>query len=136
MMNRRGFLGTLGASAVLGAIPSFASERKPTVSSSRKQVTLNGLWELQVAGKRRDIITVPSSRHPSGFYTLTRNFVLPRLTQGERAFLHFEAITYCGKLAVNGKPLGILGPYVPYEFVFPNPAREGTKKIAIEIAYS
>ena len=134
MMNRRGFLGTLGASAVLGAIPAFASESKPTVSSSRKQVTLNGLWELHVAGKLRDVITVPSSRHPSGFYTLTRNFVLPRLAQGEQAFLHFEAITYCGKLAVNGKQLGILGPYVPYEFDFTNTAREGTNAIAIEIA--
>jgi hypothetical protein len=66
MINRRGFLGTLGASAVLGAIPALGAETKPAVSSSRKQVSLNGAWELHVAGKLRDVITVPCSRHPSG----------------------------------------------------------------------
>ena len=131
MINRRGFLGTLGASAVLGAFPG--SENKVAVASSRKRITLNGDWELHVEGKVRDIVTVPSSRHPSGFYSLKRNLVLPRLAGGERAFVHFDAITYCGRLAVNGKQLGILGPYVSYEFEFTDTAREGNNEVEIEM---
>ncbi len=135
MMNRRGFLGSLGASAaLLGSIPALGSESKPAVSSSRKQVSLNGTWDLLLAGKLRDVITVPSSRHPSGIYSLKRTFALPRLAKGERAFLHFEAITYCGKLTLNGKQMGILGPYVPYEFEFTDTAREGNNDIELEIA--
>jgi hypothetical protein len=134
MINRRGFLGTLGASAVLGAIPALGAESKPAVSSTRKQVTLNGAWELHVAGKLRDVITVPCSRHPSGMYSLKRSFALPRLAKGERSFLHFEAITYCGKLAVNGQQLGILGPYIPGDFEFTDTAREGNNDLEIEIA--
>jgi len=134
MINRRGFLGTLGASAVVGAIPVLGSESKDAVSRSRQRVTLNGDWELRIDGKLRDIVTVPSSRHPSGFYSLKRTFVLPRLTGGQRAFLHFEAITYCGKLAVNGKQLGVLGPYVPYDLEFTDAAREGNNDVEIEMA--
>ena len=135
MINRRGFLGTLGASAaLLGAIPTLGNENKPSVSASRKPVSLNGAWDLLVGGKFRDVIAVPSSRHPSGIYSLKRSFVMPRLAKGERAFLHVEAITYCGKLAVNGKQLGILGPYVPYEFEFTDIAREGSNDVELEIA--
>jgi hypothetical protein len=60
--------------------------------------------------------------------------VLPRLAGGERAFVHFEGITYCGKLAVNGKQLGVLGPYVPYEFAVTDTAREGNNEVEIEMA--
>src|SRR5208283_3248256 len=134
MINRRGFLGTLGASAVLGAVPLLGRETPATASGSRKRLTLNGEWELHINGKLWDVVSVPSSRHPSGFYSLKRNFVLPRLAGSERAFLHFEAITYCGKLAVNGKQLGILGPYVPYEFEFTDTAREGNNEVEIEMA--
>jgi hypothetical protein len=135
MINRRDFLGTLGASAaLLGAIPALGSENKPSVSAWRKQVSLNGAWDLYIGAKFRDVIAVPSSRHPSGIYSLKRSFVMPRLAKGERAFLHFEAITYCGKLAMNGKQLGILGPYVPYEFEFTAAAREGNNDVELEIA--
>jgi Glycosyl hydrolases family 2, TIM barrel domain/Glycosyl hydrolases family 2 len=134
MINRRGFLGRLGASAVLSAVPALGSETKAVAPASRKRVTLNGEWELYIDGKLCDLVTVPGSRRPSGFYSLNRNFVLPRLTGGERAFVHFEAITYCGKLAVNGKQMGVLGPYVPYEFEFTDGAREANNEVEIEIA--
>src|SRR5690348_8375896 len=107
MINRRNFLSTLGASAVLGAVPAMASP-EPVVQGSRKRVSLNGEWEQRIDGQPYDVIDVPSSLHPFGFYILARSFNLPRLARGERAFLHFDAITYCGRLAVNGKPLGTM----------------------------
>jgi hypothetical protein len=134
MINRRSFLERLGATAVLSAVPLLGSETPAVASASRKRITLNGDWELHIDNTLWDVVTVPSSRRPSGFYSLQRNFVLPRLAGGERAFLHFEAITYCGKLAVNGKPLGTLGPYVPYEFEFTEIAREGNNQVEIEMA--
>jgi hypothetical protein len=134
MINRRGFLETLGASAVLSAVPLLGSETPAVASASRKRITLNGEWELHIDRKLWDVVTVPSSCRPSGFYSLKRNFVLPRLAGGERAFVHFEAITYCGRLAVNGRQLGILGPYVPYEYEFTDIAREGNNEVEIEMA--
>lgn len=134
MINRRGFLGTLGASAVLSAVPVLGNPTEPTASNSRKRISLNGEWERYVGGKPWDVVAVPSSLHPSGFYTLKRTVVLPRLAGGERAFLHFEAITYCAKLSLNGKQIGVLGPYVPHEFEFTDAAREGDNDVELEMA--
>src|SRR5215467_3490365 len=110
MINRRGFLGTLGASAVLTAVPALGSETESPTVGSHKRISLNGQWERHIGGKPWDVVAVPCSLHPSGFYTLKRNIALPRLAAAERAFVHFEAITYCAKLSVNGKRMGVLGP--------------------------
>jgi hypothetical protein len=134
MINRRGFLGTLGASAVLSTVPVLGSETVTAGTTPRRRVSLNGDWELQIEGTPWSSIAVPSSSHPLGLYTLKRTFLLPRLGAGERAFIHFEAITYCGKLAVDGKLLGVLGPYIPYEFEFTDVAREGQNAIEIQMA--
>ena len=136
MINRRGFLGTLGASAVLTAVPVLGQnkENNPAVSDSRKRVSLNGEWQRLIESQVRDVISVPSSLRPSGFYTLKRTLVLPKLAAGERAFIHFDAITYCGRLKVNGKQFGTLGPYVPYEFEFTDIARQGNNDIELEMA--
>src|ERR1019366_7903620 len=112
MINRRSFLSTLSASAFLGAAPALAKQPEPAVQGPRKRVQLNGEWEIRIDGEPYDVIQVPSSLHPKGFYTLARDFVLPRRGPGERAFVHFEAITYCGRLTVNGKPLGIMRTYI------------------------
>ena len=134
MIDRRNFLSTLSASVLLGAVPTLAKQPAPVVQGSRKRVQLNGEWELRIDGHLCETIVVPSSLHPHGFYTLGRNFVLPRLGPGERAFVHFEAITYCGRLAVNGKPLGIMGPYVPFEFEFVPSTTDGGNRVEVEIA--
>lgn len=134
MIHRRGFIGALGASAVMGAIPSMGAANQPSFAGSRKCTTLNGAWELHVDDKLTKVLSVPCSLHPSGFYSLKRNLVLPKLAAGERAFLHFEGITYCGKAAVNGKQLGVMGPYVPYEFEFTDVAREGVNEVEVAMA--
>src|SRR5579863_4529196 len=103
-------------------------------AGTRQRIDLAGVWKRRVNGKSYDDVQVPSSLRPLGFYQLSRNFLLPRLSQGERAFVHFEAITYHGRVSINGAELGSMGPYVPYEFEFTRQAREGSN--AIEAAIS
>lgn len=133
-IDRRDFLNTLSASAILTAIPVAANSAGLPAPSSRSRISLNGEWEHHVDGKFYDTATVPSSRRPSGSYSLHRRFVLPQLHRGDRAFVHFEAITYWGRVSLNGKILGTMGPYVPFEFEFTEAAKIGANEIAVEIA--
>jgi hypothetical protein len=81
-----------------------------------------------------DVIWVPSSQRPLGFYHLKRDFLLPAFSGGERAILHFEGITYHGRVFVNAAELGTMGPYIPYEFEFTKQAKEGRNSIEVAIA--
>jgi hypothetical protein len=97
-------------------------------------VDLGGTWERRVHGKLLDAIPVPSSQRPLGFYHLKREFLLPALSGGVRAILHFEGIAYHGRLFVNDTELGTMGPYIPYEFEFTKQAKEGKNSIEVAIA--
>src|SRR4051794_10489499 len=125
MIDRRSFLSTLGASAVLVGVPAFAAQSDPVVQGSRTRISLNGEWDRQMDGEFYDTVTVPSSRRPSGYYSLHRSIVLPKLASGQRSFVRFEAVCYWARVTVNGKVLGTMGPYVPYEFEFTDVAKEG-----------
>src|SRR5579871_5693064 len=100
---------------------------------ARTLVTLNGTWQRYLHGKFIDGVTVPSSLRPWGYYQLKREFLLPRLSGSERAILHFEAITYFGRVSINGQELGTIAPYVPHEFDFTSQAREGNNSIEVTI---
>jgi Glycosyl hydrolases family 2, TIM barrel domain/Glycosyl hydrolases family 2/Glycosyl hydrolases family 2, sugar binding domain len=135
MINRRSFLTTLGASAFLPNLSSVGhSQTRFDDNSCRSRMSLNGEWERYVHGEFYEHITVPSSHPPIGLYTLKRNFLLPRLATGERAYIHFEAITYFARVSVNGTALGDMGPYVPYDFEFTSQAREGSNHVEVTIA--
>jgi len=73
---------------------SHAAQPFTNESQSRTRVDLNGTWERRVQAAHYDFISVPSSNRPIGQSLLKREFTLPRLTPGTRAFIHFEAITY------------------------------------------
>ena len=134
MMDRRQFLHTLGASAVaLGPVP-LIGQSFPAHPDSRTRISLNGEWEYCLGGNSYETIVVPSSRRPSGYYTLKRNAPLPKLLPGQRVFAHFEAITYWGRVTVNQKILGAMGPYLPHEFEFTSSAKEGNNEVEVEIA--
>jgi beta-glucuronidase len=81
-----------------------------------------------------DVVPVPSSQHPLGFYRLKREFLLPALSERQRAILHFDAIAYHGRVFVNDKELGTTIPYVPFDFEFTKQAREGKNRIEVAIA--
>ena len=117
-----------GLTATLSGMPQAPPSR------SRSRVDLAGTWERHVHGKLLDVIPVPSSQRPLGFYHLQREFLLPAHSGRDRAILHFDAITYHGKVIVNGTELGTMSPYVPYEFDITSQAREGKNQIDVAIA--
>jgi hypothetical protein len=87
-----------------------------------------------VNGVPVDRVDVPSSLRPSGFYRLERTFLLPKLAANQRAFAHFEAVNYHGRVFVNGKELGETLLFVPAEFDFTANAKEGENTIAVDVA--
>lgn len=134
-MNRRSFLATLGATGFVAGLPAAGdTSNRSDETAMRSRVDLNGKWERYLHGQLYDRISVPSSHRPSGIYSLQRSFLLPRLTAGQRVYLHFEAITYCARASVNGVLLGSMGPYVPYEFEFTAHAKEGVNQVEVAIA--
>jgi hypothetical protein len=134
MINRRNFLSTLGASAVLSAVPVLAAESDAVAQGSRTRISLNGEWERRIGDVLYDTVVVPSSLRPSGNYILSRSFALPRLARGERVFVHFEAIAFWGRVTVNGKEVGTSGgPYIPAEFEFTSSAKEGKNEVQVQV---
>jgi len=137
-INRRSFVRTLGASAVWPALShaaaSPAADAAESRNTTRARVDLNGAWERRIDGELYDIIQVPSSLRPSGFYELKREFLLPELSPRQRAIVHFDAITYFGRVFVNGIELGTMGPYVPYEFDCTRQAGKGKNVIQVAIS--
>lgn len=103
------------------------------VNSSRAVVNLNGDWERYVHDKMVGTVHFPSSLRPSGFYSLRRELLLPRLASHERAILRFNAIHYYGRVSLNGKQLGTTIPYVPQEFDCTQQAQEGRNAVEVQI---
>jgi len=138
MVNRRRFVASLGGCVVLPAA-SLALHGSQTngdtpAAGARSRVDLNGQWERRIDGEVYDIVQVPSSLRPSGNYRLKREFLLPELSTHERAILHFDAITYFGRAFVNGAEIGVMGPYVPFEFEFTPQAKKGANIVEVAIA--
>lgn len=138
MITRRNFITMIGAASgmptikpLLGPGPDDEPTRAPM---HRPSISLNGEWERRIDGVLYDIVQIPSSQRPLGFYHLRPKFLLPRLSGHERAILHFDAITYYGQVWVNGKLIGAMGPYVPYEFDFTAMLKEGANEVEVGIA--
>src|SRR2546422_2159452 len=137
MISRRRFGVSRGGSSVLPGVagargaPPFQPEPR---RDSRSRVNLNGVWQRYLYGSFYDVIEVPSSQKPLGYYQLRRNFLLPPLSENERAILHFEAVTYHGRVFVNGTELGTMSPYVPYEFDATRHVRPGNNSLEVAIA--
>ncbi len=130
-MKRRLFLGAAGALAGQ-SLPSYAAPQ-PT-PSQRNRISLNGTWQQSVAGEQLREVLVPASFRPSGFYTLSRRIPPFKLGRQERAFLHFEAIALFGRAFCNGKELGEMNPYVPYDFEITGLLTEGNNIVSVELA--
>jgi hypothetical protein len=130
-MNRRAFFTSLSAVA----IPAAAASPAPAGQTElRSRVSLNGVWDRRMNEVLMDRVAVPSSLRPSGFYRLDRTFLLPRLAANQRAFAHFEAVNYHGRVFVNQQQLGETLLFVPAEFDFTAHAKEGVNHIAVDVA--
>ena len=104
-----------------------------SLNPTRTVVNLNGDWERYIHDKMVDVVCVPSSLRPQGTYRLQRTFLMPRLSNDQRGIVHFNAITYHGRVSVNGHELGHMIPYLPHEFDFTQYAKEGRNTVAVEI---
>ncbi|MFN7996853.1 MAG: glycoside hydrolase family 2 TIM barrel-domain containing protein [Bryobacteraceae bacterium] len=116
------------------AFPAFFAGPGAAAPPGRPRTSLHGPWERYVNDTLYDVIPVPSSQRPLGFYRLKREVPLPRLAAGQRAFLCFDSVHYHGRAFANGAELGTMGPYVPYEFEITRSAREGNNSIEVAIA--
>ena len=138
MINRRKFVASLGASTLISTAPAALgvpdSPATADASRGRSRISLNGEWERYIGTDLYDVVQVPSSLRPSGFYRLTRDILLPKLTSSQRVILHFDAINYHGRVSVNGTELGTTIPYVPYDFECTRQVKEGRNNIAVAIA--
>lgn len=130
-MNRRTFFAFAGGSAALLADTANSAE---TTARGRSRVSLNGFWEQWMAGQRLRLVSVPSSCRPLGAYELRHQFVFTRLVAGERAVLYFGAITYFARVFFNGKELGTMSAYIPYEFDVTGLLRERDNEVRVQIA--
>src|SRR5579863_1152936 len=104
-----------------------------SLNPARTVVDLNGDWERHIHDKPVEVVRVPSSLRPLGTYRLERGFLMPRLASGQRGSLHFDGITYFGRVFVNGHALGTMIPYVPHEFDFTQFSQEGRNTVAVQI---
>jgi hypothetical protein len=137
MISRRGFVKTMGMGTVassMAGVRGHSSMLSDQPHSSRSQVTLNGTWQRYLYGTPYDVVEVPSSQRPLGYYQLKRDFVVPALTSNQRALLHFDAITYHGRVLVNDIDIGTMIPYVPHEFDVTRHLRPGNNNLMVAIA--
>jgi len=131
-MKRRTFFGVAGSSASL--LTGAAAIEAPQASvKGRTRVNLNGAWEQWMAGSYVRLVTVPSSARPLGTYELRHKFACSRLSPGERAILHLNAITYFARIFLNGTEVGTMSSYVPYEFDVTALLRERENELQIRI---
>jgi hypothetical protein len=129
-MNRRQFLTSISAVAA----PAASAAQPAQGAGERLRVSLNGIWDRYVGETLVDRVEAPSSLRPSGFYRLERSIVLPKPRPDQRAFAHFEAINFHGRLFCNGTELGTTIPYVPHEFEITRHIKEGANLIQVSIA--
>ena len=79
--------------------------------------SLNGWWDYRVGEGKWSRRKVPYSDRPVGFAECKLNFNPDHaLSEGERAFLRFDGITYRGTVTLNGQCLGVMGPYCEYRY--------------------
>lgn len=134
-MNRQ----RVGNSQISGLLPTIFAGRSAALplngsgGEARQRLDLNGSWERHFGDRPFDVVNVPSSLRPAGYYQLKRKFVMPHLSAHQRAVLHFEAITYHGRVFVNGKELGTMAPCVPHEFDVTPHIKEGSNAIEVAI---
>lgn len=135
-MNRQRSGTILESSALLPAVFAGGTNaflQGESGEETRQRIDLNGSWERHFGNMPYDVVTVPSSLRPAGYYQLKRKFVMPHLSSRQRAVLHFEAITYHGRVFINGKEIGTMVPYVPHEFDITPRVKEGSNAIELAI---
>ena len=124
--------------------PDNALPEYPRPQMARKEwQSLNGLWDLELAGgeKTKILVPYPVESALSGVMkhadrmTYRRRFAIPKQWQGRRVLLHFGAVDWEAKVSVNGKALGThRGGYDDFSFDISGAlAASGDQEIAVEV---
>ncbi|MBE6693150.1 MAG: hypothetical protein E7589_00080 [Ruminococcaceae bacterium] len=77
---------------------------------------LNGWWDYRIGDGEFTKKRVPYSDFATGFAECRLNFDKAVSTEGKRAFLVFDGITYAADVTFNGKALGTMLPYSEYRY--------------------
>ncbi len=119
---------------------AYAAAEKTSAGSSessdrgRSRISLEGEWERYIGEDLFDTVQVPSSLHPTGFYSLKRKILVPKPSSRQRAFIHFDAVTYFGRASFNEIEIGTTIPYVPFDFEITRQVKAGTNIVEVAIA--
>jgi glycosyl hydrolase family 2 len=100
----------------------------------KQRVDLGGQWLRRVGEADIDFVTVPGSYPPLGESTLSRSFELPwKASESERFFLCTEGVLARARFVLNGKEIGVAGPWATYRFEFPAELLQTDNVIEAEI---
>ena len=125
-------------------------------SSLRKEVCLNGTWELKVDGENDFVkVQVPGSYagedqlwgkehwnvwdYPRDWYnkaaTYRRTLEIPEIPEGQRVLIHFNGVRHVVQVEVNGKEVGTWSDsYIPFAFDITDQVRVGTNELRVNVA--
>lgn len=85
-----------------------------------QRVDLGGWWQRLIGGQLIDYVHVPGSYPPAGQCTLMRQFRLDRMpSDGCRSFLVTEGVLANATFSLNGRQLGVAGPWTTYRMEIP-----------------
>lgn len=96
-------------------------------------ISLNGWWDWQLPGGTRQKKLVPSCYTCVGDAHYSRIFTLPVIA-GKRVILHFEGVSYCGDVTVNGQSVGQMLPYVCYDWDVTTMASQGENLVEVNVS--
>ena len=84
------------------------------------RIDLGGQWRRAIDGRLIDFVPVPGSYAPVGQCVLEREFDCPWTAGGaERMFLVTEGVLASAAFELNGRPIGLAGPWATYRLELP-----------------
>lgn len=125
-------------------------------STLRKDICLNGTWELKVDGENDFVkVQVPGSYagedqlwgkehwnvwdYPRDWYnkaaTYRRTLEIPEIPEGQRVLIHFNGVRHVAQVKINGKEVGTWSDsYIPFAFDITDQVGVGTNELLVNIA--
>ncbi len=101
---------------------------------AQNRFPLHGAWKRSVSGRAIDYVPVPGSYTTIGECTLEFTFSTPWADTGtDRIFLCTEGVISSAEFTLNGKVLGIAGPWVPYRFEIPTSLLQANNTITARV---
>ncbi len=101
---------------------------------STPRVNLDGEWTFSIHGYAQKPMVVPSTYLPVGGATLERTFDVQEPGEGQRALLHFDAVSTTAEVWLNDHSLGKFGPFTPFSLDVTESLKGGTNALRVELS--